>query len=71
LIIAGLWTRWTALALAGFTVLAAMIFHSNSADQIQQIMFMKNAAIAGGFLVLAANGAGAWSVDARRIHASR
>jgi putative oxidoreductase len=33
---------------------------------MQQLMFMKNLAIAGGFLVLAARGAGAWSIDARR-----
>ena len=65
LIIAGLWTRISALALAGFTVLAALLFHANFADQVQQIMFLKNLTIAGGFLLLAANGAGAWSVDAR------
>jgi len=68
LIIAGLWTRISALALAAFTVLAALLFHANFADQVQQIMFLKNLTIAGGFLLLAANGAGAWSVDARCTH---
>jgi putative oxidoreductase len=65
LVVAGLWTRAAALALAAFSVLAALIFHANFADQIQQIMFLKNLAIAGGFLLLAARGAGAWSLDAR------
>ena len=39
---------------------------SQLADQMQFINFMKNIAIAGGFLLLAARGAGAWSVDAWR-----
>ena len=65
LVVAGLWTRAAALALAVFSVLAALIFHANFADQIQQIIFLKNLAIAGGFLLLAARGAGAWSLDAR------
>lgn len=66
LVIGGLWTRAAALALAGFTILAALLFHANFGDQVQQIMFLKNLSIAGGFLLLAAHGAGAWSVDARR-----
>ena len=44
------------------------MFHANFADQMQQIMLLKNFAIAGGFLLLAANGAGAWSVNARRAN---
>ena len=66
LIVAGLWIRAAALALAGFSVLSALLFHANFADQMQQIMLLKNFAIAGGFLLLAARGAGAWSLDARR-----
>ena len=66
LVIAGLWTRLAALALAGFTVLSAVLFHADFADQTQMIMFMKNFAIAGGFLFLAVSGAGAWSIDSRR-----
>ena len=65
LLIAGWWTRLSALALAGVALAAAALFHANFADQMQQILFLKNVAIAGGFLVLAAYGAGAWSVDAR------
>lgn len=60
----GLLTRPVAIALAGFCVISGVIFHGG-ADQMQQIMLMKNFAIAGGLLVLAANGAGAWSVDAK------
>ncbi|MDD3765327.1 MAG: DoxX family protein [Nevskiales bacterium] len=62
-IVAGLLTRVTALALAGFSIVSAVLFHGG-ADQMQQIMFMKNIAMAGGFLFLVANGAGRISVDA-------
>lgn len=65
LLIAGWWTRLSALALAGFTLVAAALFHANFAEPMQQIQFLKNVAIAGGFLVLVARGAGAWSLDAR------
>jgi putative oxidoreductase len=65
-ILAGAGVRWIAPLLALFTVASAVLFHANLADQTQSIMFMKNLAIAGGFLMLAAHGAGAWSVDAWR-----
>jgi putative oxidoreductase len=71
-LVAGVATRWTALALAAFSVVSALIFHADLADPIQSIMFWKNVAMAGGFLLLAANGPGALSVDARlprRAHA--
>jgi len=64
-IIVGWQTRWAAYALALFSIVAAVIFHSNLADQIQMILFMKNLALAGGLLVLAANGAGAFSLEQR------
>jgi putative oxidoreductase len=66
LIIAGFWTRTTALALAAFTILSAVLFHWDFSDQMQQVMLLKNVAIAGGFLLLASTGAGRWSVDRRR-----
>ena len=68
-IIAGWFTKPVALALAAFSLLSGILFHGNFADPMQQIMFLKNVAIAGGFLFLAANGAGAWSLDARRARA--
>lgn len=62
-VILGWFTRPAALALAGFTVLAAIIFHHNFADQMQMILFMKNIAMTGGLLLLALYGAGAYSID--------
>lgn len=61
-VLIGLFSRWAALALAGFCVISALIFHFNFADQMQAASFMKNLAIAGGLLLLFANGPGAWSV---------
>ena len=65
-VLVGWQTRMAAFLLAGFSVLSALIFHANLGDQTQSILFMKNLAMAGGFLFLVASGAGAWSVDARR-----
>lgn len=65
-VILGFFTRWAALLLAGFSLVAALIFHRNFSDQMQMIMFMKNFAIAGGFLLLYVQGAGAYSIDAKR-----
>ena len=62
-IIIGYQTRWTALALAGFSLLTAVLFHNNFADQAQMINFLKNLAIAGGMLQLFVHGAGALAVD--------
>jgi putative oxidoreductase len=64
-IIVGFQTRLAAGVLAAFTLAAAVLFHSG-ADQMQQLLFWKNVAVAGGFLFLVARGAGGWSVDARR-----
>ena len=62
----GLFTRWAAIALAGFCVLAAIFFHWQPGDMMQMINFMKNITIAGGFLVLAGAGPGALALDNRR-----
>jgi putative oxidoreductase len=64
-IIVGWKTRIVAFLLGGFSLLTALTFHSNLADQIQMTMFLKNMAIAGGFLLLVANGAGTLSLDGR------
>ncbi len=65
-IIAGFKTRYVALALAGFSLLSALIIHNQLGDQMQFILFMKNVAIAGGFLLLVRYGAGELSIDNRR-----
>lgn len=70
-IIAGWQTRLTAVVLAVFTLVAAAIFHNNLADQTQMIMFMKNIAITGGFILLAVHGAGGYSLDNRRASNTR
>ena len=62
----GFFTRWLALAFAGFCVLAALLFHLHPDDQMQMISFMKDITIAGGFLVLAGAGPGALAMDNRR-----
>lgn len=64
-ILAGWQTRLASLALAGFSVLAALLFHFDPADQAQMISLQKNLAIAGGFLLLALHGPGRLSLDAR------
>lgn len=65
-LIAGYRTRTVAAALALFSVLTALIFHSALADQNQFIHFFKNLAMAGGLLQVVAFGAGRFSLDARR-----
>ncbi|ELV7510101.1 DoxX family protein [Aeromonas veronii] len=64
-VVLGLFTRSLSVLLAGFTLMAAFIFHYQPAEQMQMLMFMKNVSVAGGFLALAAAGAGAFSLDAR------
>jgi len=63
-IIVGFQTRIVAFLLAGFSILSALFFHLDFADQMQNILFMKNFAIAGGFLVLVSQGAKRFSIDA-------
>jgi len=70
-LIVGFGTRWAALALAVFTLVASFFFHAYWAlpaeqQMMQQLMFMKNIGVVGGLLALAAFGAGAFSLDARR-----
>lgn len=71
LLIVGLFTRHAALVLAAFTLVASVFFHaywSMPADQqfMQSLMFWKNIGVVGGLLAIAAFGAGAFSIDARR-----
>ncbi|MGB8665341.1 MAG: DoxX family protein [Serratia inhibens] len=62
-ILFGFLTRTVALFTAGFTLLTALLFHTDFADGVNQLMFMKNLTIAGGFLVLAIAGPGGFSID--------
>ncbi|MDH5393248.1 MAG: DoxX family protein [Gammaproteobacteria bacterium] len=63
MVMTGFKVKWAAYALAAFTLVAGAIFHSNFADQMQSIMFMKNLAITGALLLLAVQGAGELSLD--------
>jgi putative oxidoreductase len=65
LVALGYHTRVIALLLAGFCLVTAAIFHHQFADQVQMIMFLKNIAMAGGFLLLAAVGSGSAGLDAK------
>jgi putative oxidoreductase len=69
-IIAGWMTRWAALALIVFLVVITPIFHdfwnlAAAEAGMQEIMFMKNVSILGGFLLLFAFGPGRYSIDRR------
>lgn len=65
LLLVGFQARLAAAVLAVFTLAAAIVFHHNFADQNQMVHFLKNVAITGGLLQVAAWGAGRWSLDAR------
>ena len=65
LLIVGFQTRIAAYGLAVFTLLAAILFHNNFADQNQMIHFLKNFAIVGGLLYVGVLGAGKFSLDRR------
>ena len=62
-ILVGFQTRLFAVLLAGFSLVTALIFHADFNDQLQQMMFLKNVAMAGGFLLLAKVGAPGLSAD--------
>ena len=59
----GYQARIMALLGAGFCVVSAALYHNNFADQTQMVMFLKNFAIAGGFLMIFAHGAGKLAID--------
>lgn len=68
-ILLGWHTRWAALILALFTLVASFFFHAfwsvpAEAAMVQQLLFWKNVAVVGGLLGFAAHGAGGWSADA-------
>ena len=63
LLIIGYQSRFSALVLSLFTLTLAVIFHTDFSNQMQLISFLKNIAIAGGFLIIFVNGAGKYSID--------
>ena len=63
LIIVGYQTKIAAAALSLFCIATAIIFHTDFSDQMQFIAFMKNLALAGGFLFLVVNGAKGYCLD--------
>jgi len=66
-LVLGYWTRIGALLLIIFLIPATLVFHTNFADQVQVIMFMKNVAMMGGLLTVLAFGPGGLSLDARWV----
>ncbi len=64
-VLVGYQTRIAAFLLAGFTFLSAVIFHSDFSQQMQMIMFMKNLAITGAFLLLFVHGPGQWALNSK------
>ena len=70
-ILLGWHTRWAALILGFFTLVASFFFHNfwavpAEAAMMQQLLFWKNIAVVGGLLGYAAHGAAGWSVDGRK-----
>ncbi|HUD50824.1 DoxX family protein [Parvibaculum sp.] len=65
LILVGYQARVAGFVLAGFCIVTGFAFHNDFADQAQFINFMKNLAMAGGFLQIVAHGAGGFSIDNR------
>ena len=63
LVIIGYKTKLAAIILALFTISLAIIFHTDFSNQMQLMSFLKNLAIAGGFLIIFARGAGKYSID--------
>ena len=71
-LLVGYRTKQAALVLALFTLVATVLFHNfwaMSEDQafMQQLMFMKNIAVVGGLLVVAALGGGAWAMQRNQV----
>lgn len=58
----GYQARLVALLLAGFSVLAAILYHADFGNQIQMAMFLKNLAVAGGLLLIFVYGPGSYKV---------
>lgn len=72
MVLLGYRARLGALALVVFVIPTTLIFHNfwaleDSQQQLQMIMFLKNLSMIGGLLMVAAYGAGVFSLDSRRV----
>tara|TARA_Y100000590_G_scaffold335978_1_gene382506 strand:+ start:73 stop:444 length:372 start_codon:yes stop_codon:yes gene_type:complete len=63
LIIIGYKTKLAALVMTIFTITVTIIFHTEFSNEMQIIIFLKNIAIAGGFLIIFAKNTGKYSID--------
>ncbi len=62
-VLVGYQTKIAAFLLFGFTILAAVIFHNDFSQQMQMILFTKDLAIGGAFLLLFVHGPGRWAIN--------
>ncbi|WP_289047385.1 DoxX family protein [uncultured Psychrobacter sp.] len=67
-ILLGFKARLVAILMAGFSIVSALLFHQFWIDESQMNPFMKNIAMAGGFLMIFAHGPGAYSIDNSHTH---
>ena len=63
ILIVGYKTKWAASVMALFTFTVAIIFHTDFSDGMQMMLFLKDIAIAGGFMIIIAHGPGKISLD--------
>ena len=62
-LIVGYKTKWAASIMALFTFVVAIIFHTDFSEGMQMVFFLKDIAIAGGFMIVIVNGSGKISLD--------
>tara|TARA_B100001250_G_scaffold164885_1_gene141877 strand:- start:278 stop:658 length:381 start_codon:yes stop_codon:yes gene_type:complete len=62
-LIVGYKTKWAAAVMALFTFTVAIIFHTDFTEGMQMMFFLKDIAIAGGFMIVVAHGPGKISLD--------
>ena len=66
LIIIGYKTKIAATLLSLFCLTTALIFHTDFSNQMQITSFLKNIALAGGFLFIVVNGSKKFSLDKKK-----
>ena len=62
-LIVGYKTKWAASIMALFTFTVTIVFHTDFSESMQLILFLKNIAIVGGFMIIVAYGPGKISLD--------